>query len=529
MTIRPIQGRRASAIGGVVVAAAIVATACGGGSPSSSGGGGKPVAGNTLTVAVPAPPNSLNPGKVDNAFADYTVLAYDPLIYQASDGSLQPDVASSWKYLGSGNTQFQLTIRPGVSFSDGGTVTAADVKASLMYAKTDAGDQSAMLAGVSSIDVTGPLTVVLHLSTPDPLLPETLTQNYGVGEVISPKGLANPGHLSVTYPSAGTGPYVFSPAQSVAGDHYTYLARSGYFDPSRQHYKKVVLRVIANPQAEVNALTTGQVDVVVAGDASTASQVKSAGMHIASVPFVFQGLDLIDRTGEISKPLGDVRVRQAINYAIDRQTLAKAVLGTYGVPTDETVLPGADGYSPAAASEYPYDPAKAKQLLTQAGYPNGFTLPVATISLAGIGTMAQAVAGQLAKVGIKLDITTVSDAASYLTDATSHKFPAIAVGYGAQPMYLEGQGLFLPSAAVFNGYKTPSPQLDGLFAQAAAASPARRAQLDEQMEKYLVDNAWLAPVAFSPVLYFSRPNVGGVTVSPNAPTATPLDWYQTAS
>lgn len=513
-----------------LASAAVLATtlsACGGGSSTNGAkGSGTPVHGDTLTVTIPVPPTTLNPALADQALTDYTLMAYDSLIYRAADGSLQPALAESWKMVGDNNQQLDLKLRSGVTFSDGAPVTAQAVKASLDYAAKAAGPQANMLAALT-VSVTGPLSLSIKSSTPNPLLPDTFTQFYGVGEIISPKGLADPKSLSADSASHGAGAYVLDPSGTVAGDHYAYTARSGYYEPDRQHYKKIVVRVIANPQAVVNALKTKQVDVAVAGDPTVSQQVSSAGLKVTSVPFVFQGLSLMDRAGTVSKPLGDVRVRQAINYAIDRETVTKAVLGSQGVPTTQTVVKGADGYSDKAAARYPYDVDKAKQLLTEAGYPNGFALPVASAPFAGIDTMAQAIKGQLAKVGIKVQLKTETDVTAYLQHLTDHKFPAAAIGYGAQPMYLEGQGLFLPTAPVFNGFKTADPTVERLYQQAAAAEPKTRADLDRQIEEYLVDQAWFAPVAFAPVLYFSRSDLGGVRVSGAAPIATPLDWFDT--
>jgi peptide/nickel transport system substrate-binding protein len=503
-------------------------TACGGGASGSDtgNGSGTPVAGNTLTIATPASPNSLDPGTVDNAFTTYTLLAYAPLIYRAADGSLKPDLAKSWKLVGDGNQQLDITLRDDATFSDGSKVTADAVKASLEYAQKAPGAQAPMLAGMA-FEVTDPHSLTITSATPNPLLAETFTQFYGVGQIISPKGLADPKALAADGDSQGAGPYVLDPSNTVAGDHYTFTARDHYFDAARQHYKKIVIRVIANPQASLNALKTKQVDVVTSGDPTVASQVKSAGMQVAAVPFVFQGLNLLDRDGTVSKPLGDVRVRQAINHAIDRSAVSKAVLGQYGVPTTQTVVKGGDGYSDKAADSYPYDVQKAKKLLADAGYADGFTLKVTSIQFSGIDTMAQALQGQLAKVGITLDVTTRTDVASYVQDMTGGQFPAAAVGYGAQPMFLEGAGLFLPIAPLFNGFHTADPHVAELYTQAAAADSDKRADLDRQLEEYLVEKAWFAPVAFSPVLYFSRAGLGGLTVSGAAPVATPLDWYDT--
>ena len=169
----------------------------------------------------------------------------------------------------------------------------------------------------------------------------------------------------------------------------------------------------------------------------------------------------------------------------------------------------------------------ARQLLTEAGYPDGFELDVLSVRFAGIDVMAEAVAGQLAEVGIDVNLNHVTDVGRYIGGATDHSYPAVAVGYGAQPMFIMGPGLFLASAPVFNGFATDSPELAQLYADAAAAPPEERAGLDVQIQQYLVDEAWFAPVAFSPVFYYARTDLGGLSVSPEAPTADPLDWYDT--
>ncbi|MET3803218.1 peptide/nickel transport system substrate-binding protein [Nakamurella sp. UYEF19] len=526
-------GPRWPASAAFVIGAAlcVVLAACGGGKPAGAGASvsGAPASpssvGDTLTVAAQAPATSINPGTVDTAFILYTALAYEPLIYRDSDGNLQPALASAWKYVGTGNTQLDLTIRQGVRFTDGTDVTPQAVQKSLEYMKSAGGNQAQALASIQSIVVAGQ-TVSIKLSQPNPMLPDMLTQSYGIGQVIGPKGLANPKSLNLTSVTDGAGAYVYDPSASVAGDHYVYTANPGYYDKARQHYKKVVIRVIANPQAALNAVTTKQVDVVV-GDFTTVKQAKSAGLQIAQVAFVWDGLNLIDRDGTVSKPLGDVRVRQAINYGIDRQAVTSALLGQYGVATSQVSVQGSDGYSADAASRYPYDPAKAKSLLAAAGYPNGIDLPVLSVHFAGLDTMTGALTAQLAKVGIRLDVTTVSDANSYIGGVTGRQYPVVAVGYGAQPMYLMGQGLFLPAAKVFNGFGTKSPELSKLYTDAAAADATARPALNEKIQDYLVDNAWFAPVAFTPVFYYARTDLGGLKVGAKAPVTSALDWYDT--
>ncbi|MFD4509905.1 ABC transporter substrate-binding protein [Streptomyces sp. NPDC058457] len=515
---------------GLVAACAVLSltlTACGGGTNAATGaqGTGKAVPGDTLTVAEQQAPPTLNPGSLDLGFVDFTMLSYESLFYLSPEGTVQPALAKSWKYVGSGNTELSVTLRSGVKFADGEAVTADAVKASLEYAKKAQGNQAHYLTD-ATITATGPLTLTIKLAKANPILPTLLTQSYGIGQIISPKGLAAASSLTPTKTSQGAGPYIYQPSDSVAGDHYTYTANPGYYDKSKQHYKKIVIRIVQNGQTAVNAMKTGQIDVY-KGDYTSASSAKAAGMSTVGLPVILQGLSLIDRKGEVSKPLGDVRVRQAINYAIDRDAVTKALLGSAGTPTVQTVIKGGDGYSADLAKEYPYDPAKAKQLLKEAGYPDGFTLPVLAATFVGFDTMAEAIAGQLSKVGIKVKVTAVTSITSFVENQTNHKYPAVSGGFTEEPMYLEGLDLFMPGSKVFNGFGSTAPELTDLFDKAAAAEPAERAKLDQQMQEYLVKNAWYAPVAFTPVNYYVRPGIGGVKVSAGAPFVSPLAIYAT--
>jgi peptide/nickel transport system substrate-binding protein len=501
-------GARAAA----TLAAVLLLTACGSSAKTNNASGG------TLTIAQAVPPNSLDPAKINQAFEWYINLAYDPLIFWSAQGTPQPGLATSWKYVGTGNTTFELTLRPNVKFSDGSALTAQSVKDSLEYQAKSAGQAAPYLAG-KTFTVTGPLALRITAATPDPLLPRELSQDYLAGNIISPTALKNPKQLATS--TAGAGPYVLDSSATVSNDHYGYKPNPNYWNKDAVHYKTVTIKVIANSNSALNALKTRQVDVV-NGDYTTAAAAESAGMQVKYAPQVFVGLGLLDRDGKLSKPLADVRVRQALNYAVDRKTITTALFGKYGTPTEQTVVPGQDGA--VDSQTYGYDPAKAKQLLAAAGYPNGFDLPVNTTSFFGISNVNQAMASDLTKVGVnlKLKIETVVD--KYIQNMVAAKYPAIGIGYGGQPIYLEGPGLFLPSAATFNPFKSSDKDLEDLYAKAAAANDTDRKALDQQIEQRLIDEAWFVPVSLSPVFFFARPGVTGVEPSPGQPITNPV-WF----
>ncbi|MFT4081342.1 MAG: ABC transporter substrate-binding protein [Nocardioides sp.] len=517
---------RRSVLGLSLGGTAALLMGCGAQTSSSSPTGSKIVKGGTLTFAEQQPPSSLNPGILDHNYTDFSQLAYDPLLLLDSDGSVKPRLATSYKFVGKGNTRLDLTLRSGVTFCDGDALDAAAVKASLEYVRDGKGAHAALLEGMTFAAVDK-LTVSIRSSTPNPALPTLLTQKYPIGQVISPTGLANPQALSITGQSHGAGPYVYNGDDSVAGDHYTYEANPSYYDTSQQYYDKVVIRIIADSQAALNAAKTGQV-ALFKGNGSMAAQAKSAGLQIVANPAIMTGVFLIDRGGEVCKPLGDVRVRQAINYALDRDSVTSAVFGSYGVETDETIAKGGDGYSAGYADYYSYDVDKAKQLLGEAGYPDGFELKLLAASFAGFDQVADAVKGQLAKIGINCTVDVKSDLGTYTDDATNKTYPAWVGGYDGNTMYQQGLDLFMPGSQAFNGFGSRSKKLETLWHRAAAADETARAKLDQQMQEYLVKNAWFAPIAFAPVIYFAADDLGGVATSVGAPYASPLMFHQTA-
>jgi peptide/nickel transport system substrate-binding protein len=462
--------------------------------------------GGTLTVAYSAPPATLDPAKNAQATSWYDYPAYDAFFRQESNGKFTPDLATSGKYVGTSNKIFDLTLRKGVRFSDGSALTAAGVKAWFDYFIAAKGPQASLLVGFKSAKVTGPLTVRLTLTTPNPLLKALLSQQWLAGDVPSPNALKNPAKLGTgTY---GTGPYKLDPSQTVTNDHYTYVPNPYYWNKGAVHYHKLVIRVISNPSAVLQAMNTGQVSVAV-GDPSTAAAAKSSGLKVLGVPQLFEGLDFTDRTGALVKPLGDVRVRQAINYALNRKAITKATIPIGGVATDEVSTPGLDGWVQKDNTYYSYNVSKAKALLKAAGYANGFTLPILTTSLVGQDLGTQAIAAQLQQIGIHVDLTDDGTFNQYVADLVGGKFPAIQIAYGGLPMFIEGPSLYLRDG-VFNPLHASDSQIESWWSQAAGARASVRTALYHKIEHRLITQAWFAIYGIAPLFYYTTSHVTGV-------------------
>src|SRR5581483_6995011 len=334
-----------------------------------------------------------DPAAGSSTQTSYTTWAYDPLIVQEPNGTFAPGLALSWKY-GERNKTFSMKLRPGVRFSDGTPFNAQALKTWLEYTATVAGGGAqAYIRGLTKIAVTGPLAVTLTFNTPTPLLPLIFSQIFTVGMPASPKAVAA---KSLATTTDGAGEYELDSSQSVPGDHYTYVPNPYYWNKAAVHWKRVVVKVISNPSTVIAAMRTGQIQAAIDQPVSSVASAKSAGLKAATPLVLMMTLVLADRNGALAKPLADPRVRQALNYAVDRAAVAKALGAGYGVPIDQMAVPGDDGYNPALKNAYPYNPAKAKQLLAEAGYPNGFSFSAIATPIVGLDTLGQALVGQFA-------------------------------------------------------------------------------------------------------------------------------------
>lgn len=484
--------RRTFTLGVVLAGTSLGLEACGGSSGTASAG--------SLQVGETTAPTSIDPMKGGGESKPFFEPAYDPLIYLAADGTLQPRLATSWRYLGHANRAFEIRLRCGVRFSDGARLDAAAVKANIQYAAKAGTQVSPFLSAISGVHVVDELTVHLTLSAPHPLLPLLFSQQYFAGDMISPKAIAASSKLADS--TAGAGQYVLAAGQTVAGDHYTYTRNARYWKPAAIRYDTVVVKVLPNENTALAALRTGQVDAV-HGSYAIADGARSAGLDVAYSPNIVMGIQLNDRGGTLSRPLQDIRVRRALNYAVDRHKLAKAVFGDYGVPTEQPVAPGQDGYNDTTV--YRYDPAHATALLREAGYPHGFTFHTVMSTDNPYGrNLLQAMTSQFHDIGVTMVIDTKVQSQFF---PSLGKYPASIMGWGVAPIYFMGRNLWLRDAVGMNPFHSSDPVVERLDARATAADETSRATLDKQIVRRLVDLAWFVPVVLSPQFLFTRPTV----------------------
>src|SRR5262249_50782497 len=218
-------------------------------------------------------------------------LAYESLTHLGPDGKISPGLATSWHYVGTGNKTFQLTLRQDARFSDGTPVTASGVKAWLDYTFFKAKGPSISGIPLESVTTDGKWTVVLHLSAPNSGMPYLMSEGQMVGFIGSPKAIADAGALGTH--SDGAGPYIAVPSQSIAGSTYVFAPNPNYYDQSKVHFSKVVVKIITSVTTMIEAIKSGQLNVA-AGDITTAAAAKAAGLNVITAPSGFVQILILD-------------------------------------------------------------------------------------------------------------------------------------------------------------------------------------------------------------------------------------------
>lgn len=465
---------------------------------------------STLTVAMSDPPVSMDPAHDDNGNGIYTAeLAYEPLIWENSNGSLSPGLATSWHYVsGSGGKAFVLTVRQGAKFSDGQPVTPEAVANSLNYFPTGSGPTTADLKGVKA-SVSGPESVTLTSATPDPIFPTLLSQDYLAGDIVSPAGLGNTKVLAGT--PSGAGAYVLDTKETIPGTKYVFTPNPYYYDPSRIHYKEIVIEAISNPTSALEALRTGQVDLDLNGEAEQIPTAKSSGLDVVETGAeAWDGVFLLDRDGSKAKALASPLVRQALNYAVDRPAIARAVFGVLGEADDEPVTPGWDEWVPSLASYYTYDVAKAKKLLAEAGYSSGFTMSLEyAADEAQTQEMVEAVASEWGKIGVRVTLKAEPTISALAADLANARYTAVSLEWGSQPMFLQVGECWLPTS-VLNPFHAEQPGFVKEF-DAASGAPSNQITSDMQrLSSITIKQGYVVPVADIRSVTFASQGIDGL-------------------
>lgn len=478
-------------------AAMLVLAGCSGGGPAADGTGGSSSSGGTLTIGTIVDVKSFDPAEARIAQQlQYYQPVYDSLLRREPDGTLVPMLATKWEY-NADKTVLTLTLRTDVTFTDGSTLDANAVKVSLDRFRTGNGGDASKLAQVSDVEAKDAATVVLTLSEPDPALLDYLGNSAGF--IANPKAVED-GKIA-TEPS-GSGPYELDKSATVAGSAYTFVKKEGYWEPSLQVYDKIVVKPITDTTAMLNALLSGQVNAA-ALPAKSAAQATGAGMNQLDYSTDWQGLIIFDRDGTMVPELKDVRVRQAINYAIDKKTLLEQVGKNFGAVTSQIFDPNGAAYDESLDGAYPYDPAKAKALMAEAGLSNGFSVKMPT-GAALDPALTAAIGQNLSDIGIKVEWVNVANT-DFVSSLVQGKFPMAWFSPLEGDVWAEVNYIIAPKST-FNPLHTTDPKVVELSKAIQTTSGPEQETAAQELNKYLVEQAWFAPFYRPMQIFFTDKN-----------------------
>ncbi len=343
---------------------------------------------------------------------------YEPLIVRQLDGWMVPALATFWTLTGD-STVWEFKLRPNVKFHDGAAFTAEDVVFSIERARAEASDMKSLLSSVESVSIVDDLTVRIKTKGPDPLLPNNLTdifimdrgwcETHGVTRVQDPKA----GQESFAGANSnGTGPYALVSRQK---DSQTVLRRNESYWGRTEFplgISELIYRPIPDNAQRIAALVSGDVDFVQDVPVEDIQRLHGVpGIRLNTGPenrSIFLGLNVGGRELASSdvkgrNPFADRRVREAVSMALDREAIRRTVMRGQSVPAGVIVPPFSNGYSRDLDRPPPFDPAKARALLREAGYPQGFsvTLQCTNDRYVNDEGLCHVVAEMLARIAIK--------------------------------------------------------------------------------------------------------------------------------
>lgn len=412
---------------------------------------------------------------------------YDTLFELGEDGSTEPGLATEATY-NDDSTQLTLTLDTSATFGDGSTLDAELVKANLdRRLNPELDGYSSIGPGgaqeLTSVETSGDDAVVLTFAEPQPGFENNLTSLMGM--IVGPTGIADGDALDAA--PDGSGPYSLDTANTVKGSKYTVNKKDDHRNADEYSYDTVVYSVIADPQVRANALISGQVDVAPIASPNV-SFVTERGRDIVQIGGTVVSLLAFDKNGQHNEAFANPLVRQAMQYAVNRPALVDA-LHPGDLPAANVLPSESGGFDAANDTTYAYDPAKARELLTQAGYPDGISFEMISSSLAQ--TDLQAIQKDFAAAGINMTVTVATS-----TDELFASVRTTPLGYYALnwsnpvgTMY----GIVLDGFA--NIQQADDPELRSITAQlAAATSPEQEAEALKALNARLLEVSWIVPL-----------------------------------
>lgn len=443
-----------------------------------------------LNIGLTAEPFTLDPARgVSGSDYPYLYTLYARLLdFEPKTLKIRPGLAKRWEFSADKKT-FTLELRDNLKFHDGTVLDAEAVKASLLHFK--AAGRSQDLDLVTSVEAPDATHVVIRLSKPFSPLTAILADRAGM--VISPTAQKAAG-AGFDLKPVGAGPFklkTWTPGSRIEVERFT-----DYWDKDRIKLNGITYRIIQNQPSLVSAMLTGQVDYAFGLDPKNMAVLKARpGIRTAIEPSL--GFTMIGTN------VDDVLLRRAISMSVDRVALRDAVIGknagdgatSVPVPPTAAFLKSAD-----FAAAVKYDPATARQLLAQAGQPNGVTFRICTSNTLAAGTEVTDIEReQMKAAGITLNVTVMTHSACLQAYALRKEYPLWQGQFTGRPHPYMTYQQFGGSTGHYNLSKKVYPGIDEVLDQIAATDdPAVQTALFARLDKLWSEQMPMVPLFFLP-------------------------------
>ncbi|WP_251041630.1 ABC transporter substrate-binding protein [Arthrobacter sp. ISL-30] len=443
----------------------------------------------------------------------YFQAVYDSLLKPSPNGKdVEPHLATKWDY-NADKTVLTVKLRDDVTFTDGTPFTAEVAAQNLLRFRDGTSPQRSKILDLADATAKDKTTLEIKLKQANPAFLIYLAQAAGMQE--SPAAFDKP---DVKTNPVGSGPYVLKTSDTVVGTSYKFEKNPKYWDAGSVKYDRLTINVYNDATSLLNALRGKQLDAAAVGDNSILPQVEGAGFKLNGQNLNFAGLLLFDRAGKTNPALGNIKVRQAINYAVDTDAMMKVVALGRAESTRQVFREESHAYDEKLNDRYNYDPAKARELVKEAGYPNGVELTVPTSS-AFPKQLWPLLQQQLGDVGIKVNLVDVGQ--NLIADLQGQKFGLSYFTLQRDANEWQLISNMLSPTATWNTFKYQDPKVDELIETIRTAEGDARDKALKELNTYIVDQAWFAPW-YSQTLYFVTN--AGTNVELNAGNAWPNLW-----
>jgi len=474
---------------------------------------------NSITIAYSSAVGNLDPHST--TYTDAVAVRYqifEGLVWLTQNLEIKPRLAVSWELSGDGKT-YTFFLRKGVKFHDGTTFNAHAVKVNfdrVLFSNWDSSVKAYLEPVISRVEVVDDYTVMIELK--EPYAPFLNILGVHSGLLASPKAIEDYGaeYAGLDKAPIGTGP--FKLVEWVKGERIVLQRFEDYWGGASQ-IDKITYLIVPEAGARIAMLETGEADIIIRVSPDNVEYLQGVP-HVKILKFPTNRVMHIALNMNHA-PLDDVRVRRAINYAVDVEKIIEAILRGAGRIADCPVAPQTWGYN--SIMTYEYSPNRAKELLAEAGYPEGFSLTLEAPKGRYVMDylVAQAVQADLKKVGIEADLKLWGDFPAYLSYIGSEeRGDAMLLGWATSTLDADGgmyQLLHPDRANKFaNAAGYANPEFGRLMNLARGElDPEKRLELYRQAEELVMKDApWLF-LYYQDVFLGVRDHIEGVIFMPS--------------